>query len=337
MRTLEEREQALRFGTREGATFVEDDFEIGEMQNAGEAMVGLIDLQARLALAQDQLKRYSEAGTTIEDRIKNFTEVGRKYKESRDRVAKFMDELAAEMKKATEEIMNRVSAAGKLETQALESARASLAAFTDSRNRSEKYQSAARQVMSDRDTQGTNSRLKQITSDATFSTIPSASEAAARTHIASVQYNRLYGIQLLVRDMRMLRDLNPEFSFDEAVFIQDLEINIKDAENNLTEAAKQYESMLSKMGPADWTVLAAQSGVKLLESLVRKDQDWRPDEASRSAAAQLVQRAFTGRDRHPLLQSFIPYRNHLGVSAAPAPETPKPEEGEGEGTAESGE
>lgn len=238
------------------------------------------------------------------------------------------------MEGATVEIQKHLTEASKLEVQSLDFGRKAVAAFADARKRSEAYQSSARSVQSEQDTKGVNARLKAIANDGTFSTIPGASEAAARTHVASIQYSRVYATQSLVNDMRTLRAMNPKFGFDESVLVEELGTSINDAKENLAKASEIYNGLKDKMGPQVWATQTANSAAKLLESLVLKDDEWNANPQSLADARSLIQQAFQGRDKHPLMQGFLPYRDHLGVSAGASVEPAKNEEGDEAGGAE---
>ncbi len=312
---LQQAEQELRYGGLRGATFTGDDLATAELAG-GETVVGVEELQRKLATAEERARRLEGAHLSLEDRMKTVTEMGRQAQAEAERYQKRVDELAAEQKTAAEAVIALAKQAEELAGRALQSAEAAARSYRQSHTAVEAFIRAARTAKSERDPEGRNARLKAITQAPYLAQYAQSAEAAALVLAARIQAQRVDACQQIMADMRLLAEMNSAFAraFDPAPLMTIVETARPAGLDALEKARGIYEKLSTDPAATAWVSQAALAAAYHLTA--RLD----PANASThlSKTAELIQKAVDKRELSPYVQPLVPFRDHIGLTATPA-------------------
>jgi len=311
---LQQREQELRYGGLRGATFVGDDLAAAEIAG-GETVVGVEELQRKLATAAERARRLEGAHLSLEDRMQTVTEMGRQAESEAERYQKRVNELAAEQKTAAEAVIALAKQAEELESRALQSAEAAARAFRQSHTAVEAFIRAARTARSERDPQGRNARLRAITQAPYLAQHAQSAEAAAHMLAARIQAQRVDACRQIMADMRLVAEINSEFAqaFDPAPLKTIVETARPAGLDALEKARTIYEHLSADPAATAWVSQAALAAAYHLTARL----DAANAAVHLSRTADLIQKAVDKRELSPYVQELVAFRDHMGLTARP--------------------
>jgi len=332
LRRLEQEEQILRYGGQRGAELIGDDPLSAEIRG-GEAVTGLEELQRRLERAQERARRLDRANISLEDHIKYVSETGQRAQADADHYQQRLSELTAEQKRLVEEIQGLEGEAFAKESEALSAAEAAARAFAQAQRAAQSWMQAHRQLQQERDPSRKNERLLVVTRDPYLEQVARSAEAAARLLVGRIHLSRMRGTQGLIADMRLLAEINRDFSFDAAPFETRLSEARAAAIDNLSKSRELYASVAERLAnqPTVWVPLGALAAVNHLLGLADESQA----ELHNAHAVETIQKALDKREQFPYARPLALFREHLLSGRAPAPVEPeqapagKPDESKG--------
>ena len=328
LRELQEQEQELRYGGRHGAVLVGTDPATAEIQG-GEPVVGLIELQRRLAIALERAERSTNANMSLEKHVQYVVDSGRQAQTETARYEARLVELEAQQKTVNDEILDLTTRALAKEDEALQAANAAVRAFATAQSGAQAWMSAAQQLQRERDPQRKNERLRLLVGDLYVEQFARSAEAAARVLAGRIHVQRVTSSQSLIDAMQLFGELNPNFTFDPAPFETVLETAREAGTDTLGRACDSYSQVRSKLAgqPTEWVPLAALAAAQHLTWQLDPDLSTQVGEDQVGTYRELAQKtiadAVNGREKSPYLRLFVQFHNHLaGVApAAPGDET----------------
>ena len=253
LRHLQEQEQELRFGGLHGAELVGTNPATAEIQG-GEPVVGLIELQRRLAIAQERAERSTNANKSLEDHVQYLVDSGRQAQTETARYEERLTELEAQQKTVNDEIIDLAARALAKEDEALRAAQAAAQAFATAQSGAQAWMSAAQQLQRERDEQRKNERLRMLIGDPYIEQFARSAEAAARVLAGRVHVQRATSMRELIADRQLMSELNPSFPFKpdplQTVLDQAKEAGL----DTLTKACDAYTQIHGKLSgqPTQW-------------------------------------------------------------------------------------
>jgi len=330
LRQLQEQEQELRYGCRQGAELVGTDWASGEIRD-GQVVIGLEELQRRLAVAQERGRRLEGATATLETQIQRLSESGQWAGERVVHYQQRLSELEAQQQGLVEELKSLVEAAFNKEAEALRAAENAVRAFGQAQRVADAWFSAARNLQRDKDPKRKNARLALILRDPYFEHVSRSAEASARVLAGRIHAQRVTANRSLIEDLRGFSELytDPRFTFDPTVFQTQLQTASTAGTETLEKAAQLYTTMADRLSgqPTAWVPLAGLATTYHLMMAVNPDQaaDYLTE------ASDAITKALEKREQSPYLRPLLAYRDHLaqlGKPAGPGVEPPaeQPEE-----------
>ena len=242
LRTTEEREQLLRYGGYEGAQFTSDNLELARIEG-GQVVVGLEKLQAHLAAAQERDRRLKAGISALEEQARAIQQSDEAAAQAQQRQADLLARLDAEQEQVRAELTEVVKQAVAKEEEALAAARSAAGAFRTSQQAADRWQRAARDIQSTKDTERKNPRLNMIVGDRAIPQIGTGAEAAALVLLGRIYASRIEAAQTLIRDMAILDELRSDRPpFDATLFTEQIATARQEALDKLNKACLLYTS-----------------------------------------------------------------------------------------------
>jgi hypothetical protein len=320
LRTLQERQQTLRHGAREGAEFSGEDLEIARL-DGGRPVVGLETLQARLAAAQERVRRLELARVTLEDQIKHTTAQNQEAQREAARYEQQLVELRTAARTAAESVQALAGEALEKEEQALAAAKKAVQAFGQAQRSLETWLRGVRELQNTKDVARRNERLRLILQDPYLEQLGRSAEAAAQVLAGRVYARRVERIDALVRDVELAMHHGADCQFDMPAAETQFAAAQTDGVAIVEKAAETYQRMGERAGPTTWIPQGALAATHhLLAQIDDTQRDVRFDQAR-----EVLAKALEKNEKSPYAQPLIRFRDALAAKA-PAPPTAEPEE-----------
>jgi hypothetical protein len=311
VRELQEQQQRLKLGGRQGAELVGEDAASAELQG-GTEVVGLEELQRRLTTAQERSKRLDSGNVSLEAHVKYLTESGQAASVETERFASDLNTLEAAQKTAVEKIKTLDADAFKKETDALQAAESAVRAFAAAARAASAWRQQLSEAQNQKDPNRRNERLAIILKDPYLENVAPAAEAAARVLVGRIQAQRVDATSALLTDMGRFGEINAKFEFDAGPFQERLTTARTAGVDALKDAVKKYESIAQKLAGKDtaWVPQGALAGVYQL--LARLD----PDQAVAyvGQANDILQKALDKREQFPYAAHLVDFRDHFAAA-----------------------
>lgn len=326
MQAYQEQEEEALFGGLKGGQ-VSDENPEGAPIQGGEPVVGLVALKARLAAAQDKVKRLEAAQTTLREHT-TYVEAQQKTAQSEQgRYAQQLADLQAQMKKMMEEdIAQAAKNAFVKEQEALDAAMKAVDAFKAAETALSEWRSAAQTLQTEADAQRKNERLRAILDDVAVQQVPASAKAAAQTLVGRIHAQRIEALSAHVAVLQRFADVFPGSSIDVKPIQTAIDTAREGGKNALSDAVKTYGDIAQKLSGKTtvWVPKASQAAAAYLLSKVQA-----AGAADHLAnARKLIQEAVERREQSPYLATLVRFRDHLKSLTA---EEPAPESGGGGG------
>lgn len=334
----QERELQLRFGARIGATLSGDDLENDALEG-GEEMPSLEQLKWELATAEETVRRYTGATSTLADEVKYIQTSGAQAADYAQRYSQRIAELDAAQKQKLTEIGKTAGKALEEEGAALEAAEAAARAFRDAGQRLTRLVTDARSAQQERDPERKNARLSTIVSDPYLSEVADSAAADAQALVARIHAERLRANAHLLETVRVFAEINPDptFEFDSAAY-EEVVNTAREQGQRAAEEARSLNERLSR-GPTatNWIPLGSLAAAQHLSAEL--DDPNAP--AYLQQARESLQEAVKDRQQSPYLRPLLLFLEHLSPpgsspSAAPAAEATEADPNNFFGTEEGG-
>lgn len=304
----QERELQLRFGARVGATLSGDDLEKDELEG-GEEVASLEHLKWELATAEETVRRYTGATTTLADEVRYIQTSGTQAAEYAQRYTQRISELDAAQKEKLTEIGETAGKALEEEGAALEAAEAAARAFRDAGQRLTRLVTDARSTQQERDPERKNARLSTIVGDPYLSEVADSAAADAQALVARIHAERLRANAHLLETVRLFAEINPDptFKFDAAPY-EEVVNTAREQGQRAAEEARSLGERLSR-GPTatNWIPLGSLAAVQHLSA--RLDDPNAP--AYLQQARESLQEAVKDRQQSPYLRPLLLFLEHL--------------------------
>lgn len=344
LRTLQEREQLLRFGGRQEARFEGDDMLTATI-SGGEALVGLETLRAQATAAEDQAQRLAAGLKAIEEHVGFLTAAGKSAAEGAQRHAALRGQLEAQADDLRPQLEELIQAATAKEDAALKAARAAVRAFRSSQQAADQWVRQAQETQRDKDPERANPRLRMMVAETAIPRVGVSAEIEARLLIGRICLQRVEASERLIEDMRLLDEMRSDAGFDATPFEEQIAAAVEEGLKELEAAEKACQKLIQKSPQeSKWITQAALATVYHL--LARLDPAQAP--VYFANALEQVETATAGREAFPYAGTHVRFREHLrallGSGAVPeaepgteaGAETGEPAPGEGETPPEGG-
>lgn len=221
----------------------------------GEPTDGLDELERKLAIAKDQVERYTRGAAAIEREIVAIEASGKSSHElaaaagvRADEIRKSLEATVADMDKLNKEIAER-------EKTALDAAAASTSAFGAASQAIGAWISSARDLQQTSDLEKRNGRLTTITKQ-NAELLAGASQARAKLLTGQIQAERAAAATTLKATLAHLSDSVKGLAVD-ATGLDDTITNSREAAvKSLTEAASTFMNLSKRPGVESWVFQA---------------------------------------------------------------------------------
>lgn len=316
---LEREEQLLSLGGLRGGKLIGDDLLSGRIEG-GQSVLGLAELEHRLAVATDKQQRYERARQAIIDQIKLADAVG-------SEAQKRLEEYTARLKALQADLEQRIAALAELaerayaqEDAALQAARDAASAFAGAARAAQNWISAAERLQREKDPQRANERLRLIGGDEYAVAFARAGEAWAKTLIGRIHTERALGLAGYLDTLDRIEKLVPGRSFDVSSLQEALDTAREEALRVLGEARELYERLARENERKPIGVYYRSSLATVYHLLAQVDQY--NAERHRSALIAELAKAVEGAERSPWLGEQVALYRVLtgGAEAAPPPQ-----------------
>jgi len=313
LRELQDQEQRLTFGGIQGGSMVGDLLE-GEIEG-GEPVVGLHELQRRLASAQNKLERYTRGRKALEDKISLVGMVGDEAQTQEEQYAARLETLRGEVDQMREEMVALAQRAFEKEELALGAAREAANAFKREKTAVDRWIGDARSLQQQEDPQRTNERLKRIISDSVAADFATSAEMQAETFVGRIQTERALGLRGYLDTLGRIAELTGG-EFEPGALQEQFNTAHDEAVRVLNKARETYQQLARKETDTSWVHQAALATVHHLL--------WQIDEFNaeqhRSDLIDQLGRVVANRSQHPELQEQVKlYRRLTGGVEVPQP------------------
>ena len=320
LQELQQREQEVTYGGLRGAEVSGDDLTTAEMKG-GETVVGLEELNRRLATAQEKAKRLDSANVSLDEHIKYVTASGAQAEVEAKRYQQRLAELNGRLETIVEEIKTAATAAFTTEGAALLAALASQKAFSESQSAMDEFLRQRSDAQREADPDRKNELLAALLRDPYLKQVGSSSEAAARVLEGRIHAQRVESCGRLIDDMRLFGELKPlkpseEGGFKAEPFRTALETARGAGIDTLTKAVAIYERLSGGGAPnTAWVPLAALAAAHHL--MARIDEAQAGLHAGK--AADYIRQAVENREQSPYLEPYVLFRDHMGGGTTSKP------------------
>jgi len=319
LRELQDQEQLLAHGGNQGGVVADDDLLEGAIEG-GETVIGLDELQRRLAIAREKLARYERAQQAIEDKRRLVTALGSEAQAQAAGSTARLQALGAQLEQMRQNMAALAQQAFEKEDGALKAAREAAAAFKSAGGAVNKWISDAATLQREKDEQRANERLKQIVGDGFARPFAANAEAQAKTLAGRILTERAVALGAYLDTLRRIRNLVPEATFDAAPLEQQLTTARDEAVNVLGEARDAYEKLASVQSNTSWV---HQSALATVYHLLWQVDTFSPEQ-HRSNLVETLRKVVQDRRAATYLRDQVALLDELGEAgpAQPAPEAP---------------
>lgn len=321
LRELQDREQLLALGGIQGGSVVDDDL-LGGRIEGGQTVVGLNELQRRLAVAQDKLERFTGAQQALEDQGSLVGLVADEAQTQQRNHQARLDALAAELEQILAQMAELAQQGYEKEDAALRAAREAAGAFGDAKSAVRRWIDAAQELQREKDPQRLNARLKRIVGDNLAGEFPTSAEAQARTLVGRIHTERALGLAAYLDTLRRINELRPGGELEVAKLQEDLNTARDAAIDELSKARGLYEPLAQRQTDTNWVHQASLAALYHLLGQI----DVLNAQQHRSNLIGELGKAVEKRQQSPHLQTQVALYRLLTGGMEPAPQ-PGPQEG----------
>ncbi len=310
LRALEEEEQLLDLGGFREPKFDGEDVETAKI--SGTEVIGLQEMQRKLAAAQEKAKRLGEAVAALEKHIGFVDEAGNAANKGQGDYAKLLDELSNKQKEIVPQILKLQAEASKKETEAMQAASEAASAFEASQQSADKWVSGARELRQNADPEGKNAWLARITSDPTFPQFGKSAKAAALTLKGRICAQRIDGNQSLLDDISIFGAMRPGAGLkpEEAQKYKDEIDTARDSgKKALDDATKIYAALEKASSGTKWSWVS-QAGLASAYYLAARISPADAEELL-TKARESAEAAVKDRENSPYLAAHVQFRDFL--------------------------
>ena len=151
VRAMQQQAQELRYGTRRGAEPTDEEVATGGNESGGEIVVGLEELQRRLAAAQERAKRLERATTDLNEHLTYVNGLGQGAQNEAGRYQTRLTELETAQKALITETATLAAGAAEKEEAAAKAADTAARAFGQAQRAADNWINAARTLRREHD------------------------------------------------------------------------------------------------------------------------------------------------------------------------------------------
>lgn len=328
LRDLGEQEQRLTHGGLSGAQPADGGDE--DSLTGGEPVIGLEELERRLAAAEDAAKRLERGRTALQQQAEGLRAEEAAARQTESQLAERSRKQLSTVEQVRGEVLALAEEALKREDDALQAARAAERAFGDSARAQASLASAATKARSELDPTGKNDRLRRITADTLGRQFPEGAEAQARVLAGRVLALRVASIEHLVSAARRVGEFAPSVAF-ETKELERVLGEAREAGNESLSKAAQWYARVGESGATGWIYLASAAYAHHLIASI--------DPARRSAAlseaAAAISKAVARREKSPFMAPHLSFLRQMGgapPTGAPVDDAPAPEDAPEDGS-----
>lgn len=318
--SLAEREQLLTAGGLKGGALKGDDTLSAPIEGA-EPFSGLDELSLRLAAAQDQVKRLTQARQSLADMVRQVDE---RAKNSQTLQKAYTDRIAAlraELDKTRTQASELAQAAFAKESAALDAARAAEKAYADAASASSAFINAASQLKNSFDAAGKNERLALILrKDPTSPLIGPALQAEARLLTGRIFAFRAAGLFDYLNALTRVAENVPSVTFDSEERAKELATAQQEGAAAINQALTTFQNQAGATTPTSWMPQAAVAYAYHLLSLLTPEAINPTENAKlRALAREALAKAIAKNEKNPRLRAHVSFLEHLMGSAGEKP------------------
>lgn len=311
LRDLQERETLLSRGGYEEVKLDADDPLAGEIQVDG-PIIGLDELERRLATMEDKVRRYEDGVRMIAAQVKT----AEMYASSGKDGAATTEQNLAAAKTAYEQARDRMTKlteqVTEAETEALAAANRAISMFERSRSAASALQRAAREAQQSYDPQRQNERLRKITSDNMPATAADVALAEANTLLGRIYAQQIHGLESLDRTWSIVAKAMADVSYDAEKLQAEIEAAREKAGPALAAASETY-AQLADSTNIPWLKISAQASQATVEYL-RSQVFGAQGREYRNAAIESITAAADAVGQDPHGAAFVILRDYLSAS-----------------------
>jgi hypothetical protein len=308
LRELQSQEQELATGGLRGAEL--EGLNLNEAALAGgEPVVGLDELQRRLALATSAAERLVSGRTALEARMRAVEQDGKSSAALADRFAQDAQKLKERLDRLTAEIAEVAGEIAEKEDAALAAAESAARTFRSSESAGDAWVRAAAELQREKDPEKTNARLKLIAEDALAGQVGASAAAEARLLAGRILEHRLARLNDQIRAVEQIADATGT-----APAKDELQAAVTDTRDKalqaLNDAAQGFEKFVGR-APATLKWIPNSSAAVAYYLLSRVD----PAQASahRAKALEALTKALDKQEQSPYLAAQVRLRDHLNA------------------------
>ncbi len=250
LRDLQDQEQLLAVGGVQGGRLVGESLLEGEIEG-GETVVGLNELQRRLAIAEDKLARYTRGRKALQDQISLVSTVGDESQAREEQYAARLETLTAAVDRIREEMAELAGQASQREDAALGAAREAVAALKLGTAAVDRWIGDARSLQQRSDPQRGNERLSRIVGDGAAPDFAASSEAQAKMLIGRIQTERVLGLAGYLDTLARIAELTGG-TLEPGTLQEQFNTARDEAVGTLNEARDMYERLAQKQTDTSW-------------------------------------------------------------------------------------
>jgi len=303
---LQTREQELASGGLRGAEIGGESLETGELAG-GEEVLGVDELERRLAVAQERAERLTAAVTAVDDQLERVQAAQSNAQTEEARFAERKAALRTRAEAMLSGLQELAKQAYEQEDQALSAAQGSVTAFNGAAQAANAWRSAAQSLRSEKDPEGKNLRLQLISQSQAPSDAAKTAAAEANVLIARIHAQRVTSVQDYQRTLVALNEVFGEGEVDEAA----LQAAVDTARETGTQALHQAESAFKPLAEGSGSSRSyAQAALANVYYLLSKLDEAAAADHLANAVAQL-RSALEGQERSPYLSVYVVFREHL--------------------------
>lgn len=318
-------------GGRANADFQGGDSALNAEIVGGEQIIPLAILEARLAAAQDAVRRTDIGLAALREETERLS-ASKGVSDSRSGTLGEMQSAAkARAKQSLETALAEAVAADKLESDAAGQAQKAVSSFGAVASTLKAIRSEAANLKSTYDPNGKNERLRKIAADSSPELLGLSAQAEAKLLLGQVEVSRAQALDALLATLRIANESGVKIEADTAAMETALTASRDAAKAALQEAATAYEGAVTNQLPTaakGWASVARAGAMHWL-SLA----DPAGAEGHIAASKQALEAASASLSKHPLygrrLAAFGEFLNPPSASqpAASSPtSTPAGEE-----------
>lgn len=308
LRELQVQEQELATGGLRGAEL--EGLNLNEAALAGgEPIVGLDELQRRLALATATAERLVSGRTALEERMRAIEQEGKSSAALADRFAQDAQKLKERLDQLTAEIAKVAGEIAQKEDAALAAAESAARAFRSSETAGDAWVRAAAELQREKDPEKTNARLKLIADDAFAGQFGASAAAESRLLSGRILSHRLSRLNDQIRVVEQIADATGTAPAKDE--LQAALVDTRDkALQALNDAVQGFEKLVGR-APATLKWIPNSSAAVAYYLLSRVDTA--QASALRAKALDALAKALDKQEQSPYLAAQVRLRDHLNA------------------------